>query len=127
MNLLLDTHVVLWALVQPDRLRDDVRVLITDPAHAVHVSAATVWEVEIKRAVGKLSAPDGFAAECADRGFDGLPIDLVHAARAGRLPPHHSDPFDRMLIAQAQLESLVIVTADGSFGDYDVERLDART
>ncbi len=125
MNLLLDTHVVLWALVQPDRLRDDVRVLITDPAHAVHVSAATVWEVEIKRAVGKLSAPDGFAAECADRGFDGLPIDLVHAARAGRLPPHHSDPFDRMLIAQAIEDDLVLVSDDRAFDAYDVRAIDA--
>ncbi len=125
MNLLLDTHVVLWALVQPDRLRDDVRVLITDPAHAVHVSAATVWEVEIKRAVGKLSAPDGFAAECADRGFDGLPIDLVHAARAGRLPPHHSDPFDRMLIAQAIEDDLVLVSDDRAFDAYDVRAIAA--
>lgn len=125
MNLLLDTHVVLWALVQPDRLRDDVRVLITDPAHAVHVSAATVWEVEIKRAVGKLSAPDGFAAECADRGFDGLPIDLVHAERAGRLPPHHSDPFDRMLIAQAIEDDLVLVSDDRAFDAYDVRAIDA--
>ncbi len=125
MNLLLDTHVVLWALVQPDRLRDDVRVLITDPAHAVHVSAATVWEIEIKRAVGKLSAPDGFAAECADRGFDGLPIDLVHAERAGRLPPHHSDPFDRMLIAQAIEDDLVLVSDDRAFDAYDVRAIDA--
>ncbi len=125
MNLLLDTHVVLWALVQPDLLRDDVRVLITDPAHAVHVSAATVWEVEIKRAVGKLSAPDGFAAECADRGFDGLPIDLVHAARAGRLPPHHSDPFDRMLIAQAIEDDLVLVSDDRAFDAYDVRAIAA--
>lgn len=125
MNLLLDTHVVLWALVQPDRLRDDVRVLITDPAHAVHVSAATVWEIEIKRAVGKLSAPDGFAAECADRGFDGLPIDLVHAARAGRLPPHHSDPFDRMLIAQAIEDDLVLVSDDRAFDAYDVRAIAA--
>lgn len=125
MNLLLDTHVVLWALVQPDLLRDDVRVLITDPAHAVHVSAATVWEVEIKRAVGKLSAPDGFAAECADRGFDGLPIDLVHAERAGRLPPHHSDPFDRMLIAQAIEDDLVLVSDDRAFDAYDVRAIAA--
>ncbi len=125
MNLLLDTHVVLWALVQPDRLRDDVRVLITDPAHAVHVSAATVWEIEIKQAVGKLSAPDGFAAECADRGFDGLPIDLVHAERAGRLPPHHSDPFDRMLIAQAIEDDLVLVSDDRAFDAYDVRAIAA--
>lgn len=125
MNLLLDTHVVLWALVQPDLLRDDVRVLIADPAHAVHVSAATVWEVEIKRAVGKLSAPDGFAAECADRGFDGLPIDLVHAERAGRLPPHHSDPFDRMLIAQAIEDDLVLVSDDRAFDAYDVRAIAA--
>lgn len=125
MNLLLDTHVALWALSSPERIAPEVREMLSDPAHAVHVSAATVWEVEIKRAIGKLSAPDGFAGECVDRGFDPLPIDLAHAERAGRLPPHHTDPFDRMLIAQAVEEDLVLVSDDRALAAYDVRTMAA--
>lgn len=125
MNLLLDTHVALWALSSPERIAPEVREMLSDPAHAVHVSAATVWEVEIERAIGKLSAPDGFAGECLDRGFDPLPIDLAHAERAGRLPPHHADPFDRMLIAQAVEENLVLVSDDRALAAYDVRTMAA--
>lgn len=125
MNLLLDTHVALWALSSPERIAPEVREMLSDPAHAVHVSAATVWEVEIKRAIGKLSAPDGFAGECLDRGFDPLPIDLAHAERAGRLPPHHADPFDRMLIAQAFEEDLVLVSDDRALAAYGVRTMAA--
>lgn len=125
MNLLLDTHVALWALSSPERIAPEVREMLSDPAHAVHVSAATVWEVEIKRVIGKLSAPDGFAGECVDRGFDPLPIDLAHAERAGRLPPHHADPFDRMLIAQAVEENLVLVSDDRALAAYDVRTMAA--
>jgi len=124
-NLLLDTHVALWALSSPERIAPEVREMLSDPAHAVHVSAATVWEVEIKRAIGKLSAPDGFAGECLDRGFDPLPIDLAHAERAGRLPPHHADPFDRMLIAQAFEEDLVLVSDDRALAAYGVRTMAA--
>ncbi len=125
MNLLLDTHVALWALSSPEWIAPEVREMLSDPAHAVHVSAATVWEVEIKRAIGKLSAPDGFAGECLDRGFDPLPIDLAHAERAGRLPPHHADPFDRMLIAQAFEEDLVLVSDDRALAAYGVRTMAA--
>ena len=120
MNLLLDTHVVLWVFGAPDRLSADVRRLIADPRHTVAVSSVTVWEVEIKRALGKLRAPAGFAALCGERGFDELPISFEHAERAGSLPPHHADPFDRMLIAQAQVEGYELVTRDRVFGAYDV-------
>lgn len=120
MNLLIDTHVALWALSSPDRMAPDVREMLRDPAHLIHVSAVTVWEVEIKRAIGKLSAPEGFAGECLDRGFDPLPIELAHAERAGRLPPHHADPFDRMLVAQAMVEGLTIVTSDRRIPLYGV-------
>lgn len=125
MNLLLDTHVVLWALADPGRLSPRVRDLITNPRHTVAVSAATVWEVEIKRQLGKLRAPEGFAAECIDRGFDELPIAFTHSEAAGRLPRLHDDPFDRMLIAQATLDGFDIVTADDAFGRYDVRVIDA--
>lgn len=120
-HLLLDTHVVLWAFSQPDQLSPAVRRDITDPRNVVWVSAATIWEVEIKRALGKLRAPDGLHALCVDRGFDALDISFEHAVAAGSLPAHHADPFDRMLIAQAMVEGAQIVTADPEFRRYDVE------
>lgn len=125
MNLLLDTHVALWALGDPARLGEDVSRLLADPANAVYVSAVSVWEVEIKRALGKLIAPDGFAAECVERGFDELPIAFGHATRAGQLPLLHRDPFDRMLVAQALEEDLAIVSADRAFADYGARVLSA--
>ncbi len=123
--LLLDTHVVLWAFADPGRLRPEVRELITDPRHTVFVSAVSIWEVEIKRALGKLRAPGGLGARCVDGGFDPLDITFEHAAVAGQLPMHHADPFDRMLVAQAVVEQATIVTADAAFGRYDVAVLEA--
>lgn len=119
-HLLLDTHVALWAFASPEVLRPEVRRAITDPRNTVMVSATSVWEVEIKRALGKLDAPEGFAALCVERGFDPLNITYRHAEVAGALPPHHSDPFDRMLIAQAIAEDLELVTKDRAMSAYDV-------
>jgi PIN domain nuclease of toxin-antitoxin system len=120
-HLLLDTHVVLWAFSQPDHLSPAVRRDITDPRNVVMVSAATIWEVEIKRALGKLRAPDGLHSLCVERGFDPLDISFEHAVAAGSLPAHHTDPFDRMLIAQAIVEGAQIVTADSTFDRYEVQ------
>ncbi len=92
----------------------------------MNVSAASVWEIEIKRALGKLQAPAGFASTCIDRGFDPLQITFDHAELAGGLPPHHSDPFDRMLIAQAMAEELELVSQDPVFEHYDVRLLIAK-
>lgn len=125
MNLLLDTHVVLWAFGDPDRLGEATRAAIVDPRNAVAVSAATVWEVEIKRALGKLDAPDGFAALCRERGFEELAITFEHAELAGQLPRHHDDPFDRMLISQSLTEGCTVVTNDARFAAYDVRLLSA--
>ena len=102
------------------------RAALTD-ADVVLYSAVTPWELGTKESLGRLTLPEDLVDALANTGFTPLDIAADHARRAAALPPHHRDPFDRMLIAQAQLESLVIVTADGSFGDYDVERLDART
>lgn len=118
---LLDTHVVLWAFAQPDRLPSKVRDDIVDPRHEVFVSAATIWEVEIKRALGKLTAPDGLHDLCVERGFDPLDITFQHALTAGSLPAHHSDPFDRMLIGQAMVERATVVTADPAFARYGID------
>lgn len=120
MNLLLDTHVVLWWLAG-NRLAPEAQDRIADPASVVAVSAASIWEAEIKRALGKLRLDGSLVAHVAAAGFSPLAISLEHAERAGRLPAHHRDPFDRMLIAQAQLESLTIVTRDRAFTPYEVE------
>jgi len=122
-RLLLDTHVALWAFSTPKTLAPAIRDLLKDPRTTVAVSAASVWEVEIKRAIGKLTSPPGFGAMCIERGFDPLAITFEHAELAGGLPQHHSDPFDRLLIAQAMVEDLELVTKDRVFGHYDVRVL----
>lgn len=128
MNLLLDTHVVLCVLGDGEqRIGPTTLAAIRDPKNVVAVSAASIWEVEIKRSLGKLDAPDGFAAECVARGFEEFPITFDHAETAARLPPHHHDPFDRMLIGQATVEDFRIVTLDRAFGAYDIALVDARS
>lgn len=119
-QLLLDTHIALWAFASPKLLKPEIRAAIADPRNTVVVSAISVWEVEIKRALGKIDAPEGFAALCIERGFDALDITFRHAEVASALPPHHSDPFDRMLIAQAIAEDLELVTKDRAMSAYDV-------
>ena len=122
-QLLLDTHVALWALSSPSMLSPKVRAAIEDPRNTVLVSAVSVWEVAIKNAMGKLSAPTEFAEECRRAGFDPLDITFEHATAAGALPMHHADPFDRMLIAQAIEERLELVSKDRVFADYEGIRL----
>lgn len=124
-QLLLDTHVALWALAAPERLRPEVRRALEEPRNAVVVSAASVWEVEIKRAAGRLTVPDGFATRCVEVGFDPLPVTFEHAESAARLPAHHADPFDRMLVAQALAEDLELVSDDRTFAAYDVRLVPA--
>ena len=125
MRLLLDTHVLLWAIGDPERLRDPARTALWDPRNEVRVSVASVWEIGIKRALGKLTAPDDLGPHLEAANFEPLPISLEHTSVAGSLPLHHRDPFDRMLIAQAQLESLAIVTRDERFARYGVQLLAA--
>ena len=125
-RLLLDTHVALWALSEPLALKPTIRHLLEDPTTTVNVSAVSVWEVEIKRALGKLEAPDGFSSACIRLGFDPLAITFAHAEVAGALPTHHADPFDRLLVAQAMSEDLEVVTHDRAFGHYDIRVLAAR-
>lgn len=90
------------------------------------MSAVSIWEIEIKRALGRLEAPDDVAGLVEQSGFEPLPIGFGHAREAGRLPPLHSDPFDRMLVAQALLEGLILVTADEEVMGYGVPTIDAR-
>ena len=126
MDLLLDTHALIFALAAPDPLSGDASAAIRDPGRVVWYSAANVWEIEIKAALGKLDRPASDVAAAARRlGLTELPITAEHAAVAGRLPPHHRDPFDRILVAQAVVEGLVLVTADGALSAYDVPILRA--
>ena len=125
MILLLDANALLWWLADDPTLSRRARRAIRDPANDVLVSAASVWEIEIKRAIGKLAAPDGVVAAVESAGFLALPITLGDAERAGRLPPHHRDPFDRMLIAQASRLDAVIATRDTVFAAYGVDTLSA--
>lgn len=120
--LLLDTHVFLWWKAVSPRLRDEARQAIAH-AEAVFVSAASAWEAAIKAGLGRLELPDRFEAGVEESGFEKLPITFGHAEAAGALPPHHRDPFDRMLVAQAQAERLVLVTHDRQFKPYEVQVL----
>ncbi len=119
MRVLLDTHVFLWWLTDDSGLRPAAREAIADPDTIVHVSAATVWEIAVAAARGRIDVIGAvLAGEIAANGFVELPITARHAARAGGLPRHHDDPFDRMLLAQAGLENLTLVTRDRAFAAY---------
>ncbi len=124
MNLLLDTHVVLWWLTDDPTLSDDLKATL-DHEPDVHVSAATLWEVTIKQAIGKISEPADLPERIRDGGFRPLPITFEHAIAAGRLPLIHRDPFDRMLVAQALHEGLTLVTRDPIIARYEVSVLAA--
>lgn len=124
MRLLLDTHALLWWLAD-EGLNPGAQDAIADPANLVVVSAASAWEISIKKALGKLVAPDDLEQQVRTGGLAPLPISIGHAIAAGQLPHHHEDPFDRMLIAQAFAEGLTIVTRDKRFNDYGVTLLAA--
>lgn len=128
MQLLLDTHVLLWWVADSPRLRTSWRTAIAAADSRVVVSAASIWEIAIKMGTQRLQIAlpaelrlDELAHAC---GFDDLPIQAAHAAAVRALPPHHTDPFDRVLVAQAKLEQLVLVSADGVLAAYDIELLD---
>jgi PIN domain nuclease of toxin-antitoxin system len=125
MRLLLDTHALLWWLAGNEELPVDVRRAID--ANASYVSAASAWEIATKARIGKLPNARLIAYDFAERvrreGFLELPITLSHGERAGSLPGPHKDPFDRMLIAQAQAENLVLVSNERAFDDYGIQRL----
>lgn len=125
MILLLDAHALLWWLGDDPELSGEAKGAIADASNEVLVSAATVWEIEIKRALGKLRAPHGLVAVLEPSGFGALPITPDDAEVAGRLPAHHRDPFDRMLVAQATRLEAVVVSRDRAFVPYGVELVTA--
>jgi PIN domain nuclease of toxin-antitoxin system len=124
-RLLLDTHAFLWWLQDDERLSASARRAIGDSASVVHVSAASIWEASIKAAIGKLRTDANLPDEVPASGFVELPVRASHAWQAGRLPRHHDDPFDRLLVAQAKLEDLTVVTHDATFRKYGVPVLPA--
>ena len=123
MKLLLDTHVLLWAMLDSPALPARFAVAIAAPDAELFVSAATVWEIAIKRGLGKLSVPDDLFDHALDAGCVALPVTWAHALAVERLPALHADPFDRLLIAQARIERLTLVSADRVFGSYNVALL----
>ncbi len=125
MRLLLDTRALLWTFDDPAELSRQALDAIADERNDVFVSAASAWEIAIKRALGKLVAPVDIEAGANRQGFSSLNVTFRHAHVAGTLPRHHADPFDRMLIAQAQSEGLTLVTRDAHMGPYAVETLAA--
>lgn len=124
MKLLLDTHCWLWLVAEPEKLRRDIVEMVIAESNEVYVSAVTAWEIAIKHALGKLSLPAAPTEYVPQRmsmlGHLPLPIEQRHALHVGDLPLHHRDPFDRMLVAQAQIEGMHLVTADRLVAAYDV-------
>ena len=124
-RLLLDTHVLVWALSDVERLGERARAAIVDLRNDVLVSAVTAWEITVKRERGHLRAPQNLASAVEERSFTHLPLTFEHAEHAGTLPMHHRDPFDRFLIAQARIEGLTLVTRDSRIRRYQVDVLEA--
>lgn len=126
MKFLLDSHAFLWWLAEDPQLSAGARQAVADPAATVFVSAATVWEISIKAALGRLDLGGAdLVAEIAGNDFVELPVNARHSLAAAYLPRHHGDPFDRMLIAQAQIEGLTVVSRDAALRAYEIQILPA--
>lgn len=129
-KILIDTHVFLWWIDNQKHMfiGQSAREILTDPRNDIFVSAASTWEIAIKKSMGALSAPDNIESIVEDKGFSALPISMFHGEQAGSLPvalhpdtgKEHKDPFDRMLIAQAQSEGLYLMSKDSAFSAYAV-------
>ncbi len=121
MRILLDTHILLWALIEPAKLGDDARAALEDPDHEVLFSAASVWEMAIKAALGRPNfqvSPPKVVEAALSSGFTELPVRSAAALKVAALPHHHRDPFDRLLVAQAMIEPAVLYTADAQLTAY---------
>ena len=125
MRLLLDTHALLWWLAANPTLSTEAHAAIAAADSDVYVSAVTAWEIVIKKRLGKLRAPPALDRELAAHEFEPLPIALAHALAVERLADHHEDPFDRMLVAQAIVEDLVLITRDPNIRKYPVRVIEA--
>ncbi len=125
MRLLLDTQVLIWALRKPERLADATRRAITAGETRVFVSMASPWEMAINEALGNLTPPDDLEVRLEEKRFELLPISMRHTRAVAALPDHHGDPFDRMLIAQAQVDGMTLVSSDREIRRYQVSLMPA--
>ena len=127
MNLLLDTHALIWALNEPTKLAPAARRQIEDVSNRVYVSAASAWEMAIKVGLGKLKLPPALEVwlpeRLAEARLTELPVEIKHALAVRQLPPHHSDPFDRLLLAQALVDGLTLVSRDPAMAPYGVKTI----
>ena len=126
MKVLLDTHALLWWFNEPERLSKKAASTLANPANTAYVSAAVGWEIAIKVNLGKLNAlplVTELARHVIEEGFAELPVSIDQAVRAGLLPRHHRDPFDRLLVAQAQELNVPVLSADAVLDRYDIQRI----
>jgi PIN domain nuclease of toxin-antitoxin system len=119
-NFLIDTHILLWWLHDDKHLSLKARKLISQLSNSIFVSAVSAWEISIKKSLHKLIAPDNLTQAILHSGFQLLPIDFNHAEFVGSLPNYHNDPFDRMLVAQAKIENLHLMTHDKRLVQYNI-------
>jgi PIN domain nuclease of toxin-antitoxin system len=131
MKILIDTQIFLWIFLYPSRISPDVESLLKNPGNDIFLSAASVWEIAVKYASGKLQlpvSPEIFVPDRVKRSnFKRLEINYEHALAAAKLPPIHKDPFDRLLIAQADVENFTLLSSDGIFNKYNVKLIDSET
>lgn len=124
MRILVDTHCWLWCLLSPEKLNRESGTILQDPENEIYLSAASAWEIVIKYRLGKLEIPlkpsEYIPARLTALGHSSLPIEQKHVLAVGQLPDHHQDPFDRILVAQAQVEGMTLVTADKLLDLYDI-------
>lgn len=123
MNLLIDTHILLWWLEDDSKLTTKARKLISDANNLIFISSAVLWEIYIKQSIGKLKLPKNFKDSLELQGFLNLDVKAAHTHEIRKLPFHHKDPFDRMLVAQAKVEQLILLTKDPIISEYDVENI----
>ncbi len=126
MKILLDTHAFIWSFSNTKLLSKAAVAALSDPNNSFYISVVTVWEMQIKTALGKTDLDDSvrnIIAEQSSNGFQFLDVNLDHALNVENLPPHHKDPFDRLIISQAMIENMTIITTDEHFPEYNVNLL----
>ena len=125
MNLVIDTHTLLWWLMDSPKLTNKTTKVISSNKNHVYVSSITIWEIGIKKSIGKLDAPDNIVEAVTDSGFITLPFNLEHADLAGKLKNHHKDPFDRAIVAQCQIENLSLLSCGSTLKQYEINLVEA--
>jgi|SRR5579872_3910373 len=120
MKYLLDTHIILWWLTTPNKIHKKAQKIIKDKSNSVYVSSASLWEMAIKKSIGRLTLPYNLIEIIAVENFKILPVSAEESLGVADLPMHHTDPFDRLMIMQAKLNDLIIITRDSKFAEYPV-------